>query len=126
MIRRITVRVLLIVGVLSLIVLVGTNQPAMALSGPVQSLPLGVNIDDSETLPPEDPGYGEQWGRDGGRTMTFTIFQVSEYDPLEWRPVNVGIALDGAIDAASETLTYTNIEGGKARLARKHSGRGTQ
>ncbi len=115
--RRNKVRTLLLIGVISLVVLFtmfGTIQPVIAIEGPVSSPPLGVNVDDSETLPPEDPDYGEQWGRDSGRTKTFTIFQVSEYDQLKWRTVNVGIAFDGAIDAASETLIYNGIEGGKA------------
>lgn len=84
------------------------------MSGPVQSPPHGVDIVDSETLPPEDPDYGEQLGRDGGRTLTFTVFQVSEYSQLRWQPTDVGLALDGAIDAAGESLTYNSIVDGKA------------
>ena len=112
--RLLTKRLLYVIGAVSLIALIGMIQPAMALEGPALIPPLGVNVDDSEILPPEDPGYGEEWGRDGGRMKTFTIFEVSEYDQLKWRPVNVGIAFDGAIDAASENLSYNSIVDGKA------------
>ncbi len=65
------------------LIIVGMTPSVTALDGPVQIPPLGMSVVDSETLPPDDPGYGEDWGRSGGRTMTFTTFQVSQYNQLK-------------------------------------------
>ena len=86
-------------------------QSAMALEGPTENLPYGVNVIDSDPGGPDDK---EQWGRDGGRTFMFTIFQSNEYDELKWQTVDVGLAFDGAIDDADENLTFDSIVGGSA------------
>lgn len=91
--------------------LVAMTTPVMALEGPAESLPLGVDIVDSDLGGPDDK---EQWGREGGRTFTFTIFQVDEYAQLKWQPIEVGIAFDGAIDEEGEILTFDSMGVGSA------------
>jgi hypothetical protein len=101
-----------LVSLLALVGLLGLLQADVAaLEGPAQSPPLGVSVVDSDPGGPDDK---EQWGREGGRTFTFTIFQVDEYDQLKWQPIEVGIAFDGAIDAAGEILTFDSMGVGTA------------
>ena len=83
----------------------------MALEGPTASLPVGVNVVDSD---PGGPNDKEQWGRAGGRTFTFNIFQIDEYSQLKWQPIDAGIAFDGAIDQAGEILTLDFMGAGTA------------
>ncbi len=96
---------------LVVLMLVGMIPSVMALEGPVNSPLLGVSVSDTD---PGDLDNKEQWGRVGGRTFGFTVYQASEYDQLKWRPLDVGIAFDGAINAALETLSYNSIVDGKA------------
>ena len=93
------------------LILVGMMPSVMALEGPTASLPLGVNVVDSD---PGGPTDKEQWGRAGGRTFTFTVFQSDEYSQLKWQPIDAGIAFDGAIDQAGEILTLDFMGAGTA------------
>ena len=104
---RIVKKLSYVIGAISLIALIGAIQPAMALVGPEESPPSGVTIADTEVLP-SHPDYGEQWGRSGGRTLTFTFTetQLLEYEELRWEPVSIGIAFDSAIDSPDEDLDY--------------------
>ena len=88
------------------------GQPAMAaLEGPTQIPPYGVYFVDTDT---GDIDNKEQWGREGGRTFEFTVYDASNYDQLIWEPSHVAIAFDGEIDLPDETLTYYTNDGGTA------------
>ena len=101
---NITKRRLYIIVAICSLVLIGLIIPAMALEGPVANPPSGVFIIDSD---PGAPNNAEQWGRVGGRTLTFTFTnaQIVQYDELRWSPVSVEIAFDNAVDEFSEVLT---------------------
>jgi septal ring factor EnvC (AmiA/AmiB activator) len=102
-------------GALLLLAVTGLTQPATAaLTGPTQTPPLGVIIADSETLPAEDPGYGEDWGRKGGRIKTHTVAQPGAYNQLLWQAFSAKIALDGNIDDPGETLSLISNVNGQA------------
>ncbi|MHC4244982.1 MAG: hypothetical protein ACYSU4_21440, partial [Planctomycetota bacterium] len=126
--KRLIVRGLFyVIGAVSLIALIGMIQPAMAqLEGPTHNPTYGVDFDDSDAdAAPDDQ---EQWGRTGGRDFTFTVKHVSAYDQLLWQPLNVGIAMDGAINNSSETLNYSNYDsseqasryGGSTQIRMQH------
>lgn len=99
------------ISLLVVLMLVGMIPSVMALEGPVDIPLLGVNVSDSDPGGEDDK---EQWGREGGRTFGFTVYQASEYDQLKWRPVNVGIAFDGEIDTTNEILTFDSYGVGSA------------
>ncbi len=64
-----------------------------------------------------DNGFGETWGRAGGVDWSFYNFDLSRFESLTWGPVDtvsVGIALDGAIDEAGETLSFSSAIGNQA------------
>ena len=87
-------------------------QPAIAiLEGPTQIPLYGVYVVDTDT---GDIDNKEQWGREGGRTFEFTVYNANNYDQLIWEPSHVAISFDGVIDQPDETLTYDNNDGGTA------------
>jgi len=96
-------------GILEIVTLIVTFcimlvQPAMAaLEGPTQIPPYGVYVFDSDTGGIDNK---EQWGREGGRTFEFTVYDASNYDQLIWKPSHVAIAFDGEINSPDEILTY--------------------
>jgi hypothetical protein len=54
-----------------------------------------------------DGGSGEQWGRAGGRTVTYTVGDISAFATLNWGNQNgtaPSVAFDDDLDA-SEVLT---------------------
>ena len=87
-------------------------KPSMAvLEGPTQIPFYGVDFVDNDT---GDADNKEQWGREGGRTFEFTVYNASNYDQLIWEPSHVAIAFDGEVDSVDETLTYDSDDGGTA------------
>jgi hypothetical protein len=89
------------------------GQPAMAvLEGPSSSPPFGVLVEDTD---PGDPDNKEQWGRAGGRTFSFTVYNSSEYLQLKWRATYVALAFDGEVtDGTSEIMAYDSDDSGVA------------
>lgn len=80
--------------------------PALALAiGPVAptSLPGGVSVSDN------DSGSGEQWGRLGGRTITFNVNTPAAFSSLSWGAVSPPTAaLDGVLNSPSETMNFSS------------------
>jgi hypothetical protein len=72
---------------------------------------------------PAHPGQGAtgtgNQGRSGGRTWTYTGIEPGRYSVLAWGPsVAIQSAMDGLVDAAGETMTFSsglsNLAGGVA------------
>jgi hypothetical protein len=99
-----------------LLFLMAQALPAAVGPVPVGSLPGGGSLVDS------DPGSGQQWGRPGGRRLTFSGFDLPLFTLLEWGPVgptSVGIAFDGVITPGTQevlvfSLANSNLSGGVA------------
>jgi hypothetical protein len=98
-------RLLYLISFFSAIVMICVTQPAFAITGP-EANPLAQVVISNDT----DSGDGEQWGRPGGREITFSIIDISQFTLLLWGAVDedaVGIAFDGELNPA-ERLTYTS------------------
>ena len=89
---------------------------AVSADGPVPpgSLAGGVQVTDN------DNGNGEQWGRGGGRTISYAVNQLSNFTALSWGVVNntvPNLSFDG--NPTSGPLTFnsgaSNLAGGIAR-----------
>ena len=101
------------VGAAVAVLALGVAGDVFALSPFVQAeaLPGGGSRGDS------DSGNGQRWGRAGGRSWAFTINQPSNFSAISWglapgsRPT---LAFDGAVDAATETMTLTTLTLGQA------------
>lgn len=75
------------------------------------SLPGGVVVNDSDTT-------GEQWGRMMGRTIDFSVNDLTNFTSLTWGAVGtnaVTLAFDGVVDAPSETLVLGSVGVGVAQ-----------
>ncbi|MDH4229296.1 MAG: hypothetical protein OEW11_06045 [Nitrospirota bacterium] len=78
----------------------GTPGSAAAI-GPVTpgSLPGGVTVTDSDTV------SGAQWGRSGGRTITYAVANPAGFAALSWGIVN-GTTPEAAFDNAIDGLDF--------------------
>ena len=94
-------------ALLKLFILAGilSANPALA-AGPVSagSLPGGATVTD------DDGGSGESWGRAVGRTFTYSDFDTARFTSLSWQAISAGMAFDGTIDAAAETMSVVEFD----------------
>ena len=114
-IPRLARRVPLVTIFVFALILLGVPGTVTA-DGPVGpgTLPGGVNVADND--PGAGEAVGERWGRAGGKDTTYAVISPGDFTSLTWGAVGtaaVGMAFDGAIDGAGETLTLdeTGAEG---------------
>ena len=94
---------------------------AIALAGAVVAADGPVALVSGVTLTADsDTGSGERWGRAGGRTITYTVNDVSGYGALSWGNVTgsaPSLAFDNQVNG-SEVLVVdfnSNLAGGQAQ-----------
>ena len=63
-----------------------------AATGPV---PVGSLPGGADPVGDTDPGTGEQWGRVGGRTFTYSGFVTANFTLLEWQSLSAAMSFDG-------------------------------
>ena len=88
-----------------------TPFPAFAV-GPIGpgGVPGGVTVVDNDVS-------GETWGRAGGRSVTYTVNNPSEFTSMTWGAVGVTpvlLAFDNNVNAPGETLGLVNVTNGVA------------
>jgi hypothetical protein len=74
---------------------------SVAADGPVSQIAGVVETNDT------DNGNGEQWGRVGGRTLTFSVGNTSAYATLHWGATQApSAAFDDNVNSAGEIMTF--------------------
>ena len=70
----------------------------MAIFGPYTTPPFGANVSISG-----NPAFA------GGQTRTYSNFDTAMFSNIYWGPVTAQAAMDGAVNSAGETLTFSGI-----------------